>query len=139
MTHSSEEHLGASGLEPQAATARILPFQRPPTVLQRAIQMRAQELLERERERERERAKPAPLRWAVIFVLALLPVTAVVLGVDAFVRIFHRINAAYMDAPPAAEQPDATTVVESTTQQLGVVMLQPIPEESAQDTDRARQ
>jgi hypothetical protein len=128
MTQSSEERLGGdSGLDPKPESARILPFQRPPTDLQRAVQIHAQEMLERERERGRTR--PAPLRWTIIFVLALLPVVAVFTGVDAFVRAFHKINDKYSKMPvPAAQSEPAPA--DSITQEPGVVILQPLPAES---------
>lgn len=138
MNHSSDERVGTSGPEPQNATARIIPFERPPTALQRAIQMRAPETLERERARQQSR--PAPLRSVVICVLALVPVTAVILGADAFVRVFHRVTSMYLDdSTTPSESPDAgTAVVESTTP--GVVMLQRIPEEMpGPEAERARQ
>lgn len=133
MIHSSEERLAASGPEPNATSARILPFQRPPTDLQRAIQMRAQETLERERERERDRSRPAPVRWAVMCVLALVPVSIVVTGVDALVRAFHHINAVYSNMP-APTQPTQSTepanAADASPQEPGVVMLQPFPAEN---------
>lgn len=141
MSHSSEERLGESGPEPKQAGARILPFQRPPNDLQRAVQMRAQETLERER--ERQRTKPAPVRWAVIFVLALLPVLAVVAGVDAFVRAFHHINDKYSKMPVPAAQSEATpgqTIEQTTTQEPGVVILQPLaPESETHEANPARE
>lgn len=131
MIHSSEERLGDSGLEPKTDSARILPFQRPPTDLQRAIQMRAQEMLELERERERERSRPAPVRWAVMCVLALVPVAIVVTGVDAFVRAFHHINDTYSKMPVPTRQTDSAASAEAPVQQEpGIVMLQPLPAEN---------
>jgi hypothetical protein len=138
MTHSSEERLGDSGHEPKSSSARILPFQRPPTDLQREIQKRAQETLERERERERDRSRPAPLRWAIIFVLALVPVGVVVTGVDAFVRAFHHINDTYSKMPAPNAQPEPAAPAETPAQEPGVVMLQPVPEEAQNEPQRDR-
>lgn len=130
MTYSSEERLDDTGSEPKSTGARILPFQRPPTDLQREIQKRAQETMERERERERDRSRPAPLRWAIIFVLALIPVGLVVTGIDAFVRAFHRINDTYSKMPAPAAQTEAAPTTEALQQEPGIVMLQPLPEEN---------
>lgn len=127
MSHSSEDRLHESSSEAKQTSARILPFQRPPTDLQRAVQARAQETMERERERERERTKPAPLRWAIIFVLALVPVLGIVLGVDAFVRAFHVINDKYSKMPvPQAQSEEAPL----TSSEPGVVLLQPLSEDN---------
>ncbi len=135
MSHSSEDRLGDLGPESKQTSARILPFQRPPTDLQRAVQMRAQEALEIER--ERARTKPAPLRWAIIFVLALVPVLAVVAGLDAFVRVFHHINDTYSKMPVPAAEPQTSTEELPAAPQPGVVILQPLPDES--ETPPARE
>lgn len=127
MTHSSEERLDDSSAEPKSDSARILPFQRPPTDLQRAIQMRAQEAIDRDLERDRERSRRAPVRRSIMFVLALIPVAVVVSGVDAFVRVFHHINDTYSKMP-APEQPAAVSA-ETPTQEPGVVMLQPFEDD----------
>lgn len=75
MTQQSEERLPDSA--PAAAhtsnSARILQFERPQSDLQRAIQVRAQEALDLDRDRDREVKKPHPVRWIIIFVIALIP------------------------------------------------------------------
>ena len=48
MTQPSEERFPESADQPKTS-ARILPFERPPSDLQKAIQARAQEALERDR------------------------------------------------------------------------------------------
>ncbi len=128
MTHSSEERLDDSSAEPKSDSARILPFQRPPTDLQRAIQMRAQEAIDRDHERDRERSRRAPVRRSIMFVLALIPVAVVVSGVDAFVRVFHHINDTYSKMPAPSEQ-RAAVPAETPTQEPGVVMLQPFEDD----------
>jgi hypothetical protein len=127
MTHSSEERLDDPGAESKSASARILPFQRPPTDLQRAVQMRAQEAIDRDLERDRERSQRAPVRRSIMLVLALIPVAVVVSGIDAFVRVFHHINDTYSKMPAPSEQP--AVPAEITTQEPGVVMLQPYVED----------
>jgi hypothetical protein len=128
MNQPFEDPLRDPAAPVSSNTARILPFERPPTDLQRAVQSRAQEAIERER--ERSRTKPAPLRWAVIFLLALVPVVLIFAGVDAFVRAFHRINETYSNMPaPAPEITEQTPAEPEVIQQeTGVVMLQPMNE-----------
>lgn len=127
MTQPSEHRFPESVDQPKTS-ARILPFERPPTDLQKAIQARAQEALERDR--ERAKTKPAPLRWAIIFVLALVPVLLLVMGIDAFVRAFHKINDTYSKMPmPAAVQTPAPEAPRQ--QQPGVVILESVPPEAA--------
>jgi predicted nucleic acid-binding Zn ribbon protein len=124
MSQPSEERLGDTPAESKPTSARILPFERPPNDLQRAVQIRAQEALERERERGRTR--PAPLRWAIIFVLALVPVVLIFAAVDGFVRAFQRMNDTYSKMPAPAPQSAETPDTSATQQQPGVVILKPL-------------
>jgi len=123
MTQHSEERLPETEGAPSVrAGARILPFERPQSELQRAIQQRAQEALDLDREREREKRRPQPLKWLAIFTLASIPVLLTISAVDGFVRVFHKIVATYSSAPaPAPEQQDAPG---DTQSQPGVVMLE---------------
>lgn len=128
MTQPSEERFPESADQPKKS-ARILPFERPPSDLQKAIQARAQEALERDR--ERAKTKPAPLRWAIMFLLALVPVVLLVLGIDAFVRAFHKINDTYSKMPmPAAPEAQAPASEPPQQQQPGVVILESLPQET---------
>jgi hypothetical protein len=129
MSQPSEERLGDAPAENKPTSARILPFERPPNDLQRAVQIRAQEALERERERGRTR--PAPLRWAIMFVLALVPVVLIFAAVDGFVRAFQRMNDTYskMPVPASTEPATADDGSSNATQEPGVVILKPIQEE----------
>lgn len=131
MTQPSEERFHESADQPKTS-ARILPFERPPSDLQRAIQARAQEALERDR--ERAKTKPAPLRWTIMFLLALVPVVLLVLGIDAFVRVFHKINDHYSKLPiPAAQEAQAPA--EGPRQQRpGVVILESLPQQTTAPT-----
>lgn len=124
MTQHSEERLPETeGAASVNAGARILPFERPPSDLQRAIQQRAQEALDVDRERDREKRRPKPLKWLAIFALACIPVLLTVTAVDGFVRVFHKIVATYSEAPPTQEQQAAPSEPEAASQP-GVVMLQ---------------
>lgn len=129
MTQHSEECLPEAGSPAGDGTptgARILPFERPQSDLQRAIQLRAQERLDRERERNREERRPQPLKWAIVFAIALIPVILIFGAVDGFLRAMQKVNEMNSSAPaatsaqpmPAEEEPPAVS-------QPGVVILQP--------------
>jgi hypothetical protein len=124
MSQHSEERLPDAETNAGApAGARILPFERPQSDLQRAIQERAQEALDRDRDRQRPR--PQPLKWLAIFALACIPVLLTFAAVDGFLRVFYRINETYKSAPsPAAQQPAGEPEAVPASSEPGVVMLQ---------------
>jgi hypothetical protein len=123
MTQHSEERLPeAEGAPSVRPGARILPFERPQSDLQRAIQQRAQEALDRDAELEREKRRPQPLKWITIFALACIPVLLTVGAVDGFLRVFHKVAAMYSSAPPA--QPDAAPAQTESNSRPGIVMLE---------------
>ena len=125
MTQHSEERLPETEGAPSGRTgARILPFERPQSELQRAIQQRAQDALDRDAELEREKRRPQPLKWLTIFALACIPVLGTVVAVDGFLRVFHKVAAIYSEEPPAKEQPQAAPSDEPSPSQPGVVMLE---------------
>jgi hypothetical protein len=136
MSQHSEERLPDAETPAAApAGARILPFERPQSDLQRAIQERAQEALDRDR--DRQRPKPQPLKWLVIFAMACIPVLLTFAAVDGFLRVFYRINETYNSAPaPAAQQPADESEAVPTSSEPGVVLLQPY---GAQDPGPAAQ
>jgi hypothetical protein len=124
MTQHSEERLSETEGAPSVRTgARILPFERPQSELQRAIQQRAQETIDLNRERDREKRRPQPLKWAAIFALACIPVALTLGAVDGFLRVFHQVTATFtsMPAPQAQEQQGPTEDVQTTP---GIVMLE---------------
>lgn len=142
MTQQSEERLPDSA--PAAAhtsnSARILQFERPQSDLQRAIQVRAQEALDLDRDRDREVKKPHPVRWIIIFVIALIPVVLIFGAVDGFLRAFYRVNESYKSAPaPAATAAQPEPEVEPQVSQPGVVLLQPYDASSKTDTQQPAQ
>lgn len=126
MTQHSEERLPETEGAPSArAGARILPFERPQSELQRAIQQRAQETIDLNLERDREKRRPQPLKWLAIFALACVPVLLTIGAIDAFVRVFHKITAAYSSAPPPAPAAQEQQAERSETQSTpGIVMLE---------------
>ena len=125
MTQHSEERLreteGAPSVRPGA---RILPFERPQSELQRAIQQRAQETLDLDRERDRETRRPQPLKWITIFALASIPVLLTLGAVDGFLRVFHKVMETYSSAPPPPQQQEAAPAETESTSQPGIVMLE---------------
>ena len=135
MSQQSEDRLEDSAPAPSVSpSARILPFERPQSELQRAVQLRAQEAMEIERDREREAKKPAPLKWLVIFAIALIPVVLIFGAVDGFLRAFYRVNEIYKSAP--APTPPSQS---ETASQPGVVILQPYSEAPPAQRDEAPQ
>jgi hypothetical protein len=125
MTQLSEERLPETEGAPSGRTgARILPFERPQSELQRAIQQRAQDALDRDAELEREKRRPQPLKWLTIFALACVPVLLTIVAVDGFLRVFHKVAAIYSaESPPPAQQ-QAAPSDEPSPSQPGVVMLE---------------
>jgi hypothetical protein len=120
MTQHSEERLPEmEDAQSVRAGARILPFERPQSELQRAIQQRAQEALDRDAELDREKRRPQPVKWLTIFALACIPVLLTIVAVDGFLRVFHKVADMY-SSPPQQAQP-AETESNSTP---GIVMLQ---------------
>lgn len=124
MSQQSEERVpeSAGAGRESARSAQILPFERPRSELQRAIQLRAHETLERERERDREDRRPKPLKWLTILLLASIPVILTLGAVDGFLRVMQRALATYGSMPAASQPADP----EPSTQP-GVVMLQTYP------------
>jgi hypothetical protein len=122
MTQHSEERLPETEGEPSVRTgARILPFERPQSELQRAIQQRAQDALDRDRELDRENRRPQPLKWLTIFALACIPVLLTIGAVDGFLRVFHKVAAIYAASSPANEQQAPPNDSQS---EPGIVMLE---------------
>lgn len=126
MTQHSEERLPETeGASSARNGARILAFERPQSDLQRAIQQRAQDALDRDAELDREKRRPQPLKWLTIFALACIPVLMTVVAVDGFVRVFHKVAAMYSTEEPAKDQAKDQSAPPSDGQsQPGVVMLE---------------
>jgi hypothetical protein len=125
MTQHSEERLPETEGAPSGRPgARILPFERPQSELQRAIQQRAQDALDRDAELEREKRRPQPLKWLTIFALACIPVLLTVVAVDGFLRVFHKVAAMYSAESPAPAQQQAPVSDEPSQSQPGIVMLE---------------
>lgn len=143
MSQQSEECLPEStATDSDGQGARILHMKSTHYDLQRAIQQRAQESVEREASLDREKRRPKPLKWLIISAIACLPIVLTLVMVDGFLRAFHR----YLDVTTTqqAEQAerDAQAPVETTFQssEPGVVLLQPltIPESAPAEQDASK-
>ncbi|HEY4367550.1 MAG TPA: hypothetical protein VGN07_10005 [Steroidobacteraceae bacterium] len=108
-------------------TARVLPFERPQSEVQRAVQQRAQEAMELSR--ARSKFQVTPVRWLVIFVIAAIPALLTSAAMDAILRGMHLLDAMYdkQDAERAAKAPPVE-IQEPEVQEPGVVMLRPLAE-----------
>jgi hypothetical protein len=141
MSQQSEERAPESTpTNDDAQGARILHMKSTHYDLQRAIQQRAQESVEREAALDREERRPKPLKWAIIFVIACLPIAATLFMVDGFLRVFHRYLSTVSHQEQEQAQSQATEGdAQAPSNQPGVVMLQPLnPQEPAPAQDAAK-
>jgi hypothetical protein len=142
MSQQSEERVPestpATGDGPPGA--RILHMKSTHYDLQRAIQQRAQESVEREAQLDREERRPKPLKWLIIFAIACVPIALTLFMVDGFLRAFHQYlytttQQQQQQQQQQAEQAEADAQLPADTNlqgQPGVVMLQPLnPQETA--------
>ena len=111
------------------AGALILPFERPQSELQRAIQERAQHALDRDAELDREQRRPQPLKWLAIFALACIPVLLTFVAVDGFLRVFHKVAAMYSSEP--TQQEAAPPAATESSSRPGIVILESYDASSA--------
>jgi hypothetical protein len=128
MSQYSEERAAAPSQQNPASaqSAQIIPFERPQSDLQKAVQQRAQEAMDLDRARA---GKPNPLRWLIVFALATIPVILLLGAVDGFLRAYYRVNqmiSEQVNAQPAPPPPEAPTQTEP-----GVVILQSMPDTQA--------
>lgn len=135
MSQQSEERLpesAASDANP-LPTAQILQL-KTRSDLQRAIQQRAQESVERERDLDQEERRPKPLKWLIITAIAAIPVLLTLTAVDGFLRAFHRYLDVAVSSQPQPSELAPEAVLQSS--EPGVVMLQPmtVPEVPVQAT-----
>jgi hypothetical protein len=133
MNQQSEERLAESAQSESnsASSARILHMKARQYDLQKAIQQRAQESVDREAAMDHEERRPKPLKWLVIMAIAAIPAVLTLTAVDGFLRVFHK----YLDvATASAEQQQreadeaaaaAAEAAAPVQTQPGVVMLQP--------------
>jgi hypothetical protein len=142
MSQQSEERVPESTSDSEGA--RILHLKSTHYDLQRAIQQRAQESVEREAQLDREERRPKPLKWLIIFVIACLPIAATLFMVDGFLRVFHGYlgTVSKQQQEQAAKQAETDAWVQSDTtgqpSQPGVVMLQPLSPQAPAEQDASK-
>jgi hypothetical protein len=149
MSQQSEECLSESGPAEQNDShgARILHMKGRQFDLQKAIQQRAQESVEREAALDQERRRPKPLKWAIALAIAAIPIALTLTAVDSFLRVFHKyLDVTVQTANQRAEEEAAAAAAEAeaaearapvTSNEPGVVMLSPLlvpTEQGAQST-----
>jgi hypothetical protein len=120
MSQHSEERVSDQDA-PTNATARVIPFERPQSELQKAVQQRAQEAIERERDRASR--KPPAWRRALVLVLAAVPVVLTFGAALGFVSALRQFNSTVFDSAksaPAQSVPGAN----APATEPDVVMLQ---------------
>lgn len=126
MSQSSEERVPQTTDSPPGA--RIIPFERPQSELQRAVQQRAQARIEA----EAIKPKASPTRRIVTFAVALIPVAIIFSGFLVAVHAVRIITSLYAKPASQTAAPVAETPAEP---QPGVVMLVPdkavVPDEPA--------
>jgi hypothetical protein len=133
MSHSSEERVSDSAVS--ANSARVVPFQRPQSELQRAVQERAQESMARERDRASQR--PPPWRRVLLLVLAAVPVALTFGAALAFVGALRQFNSAVFNSTASSPAPTETSQAPTSTPSTSdVVMLQPFATPPAPPKDR---
>lgn len=125
MSQQSEERLPESAAADANSlpTAQILQL-KTRSDLQRAIQLRAQESVERERDLDQEARRPKPVKWLIIAAIAAIPAVLTLVAVDGFLRAFHRYLDVAVSSQPQQPSEPAETVLQSSDP--GVVMVQPI-------------
>lgn len=125
MSQQSEERLPESAATDANSlpTAQILQL-KTRSDLQRAIQLRAQESVERERDLDQEARRPKPVKWLIIAAIAAIPAVLTLVAVDGFLRAFHRYLDVAVSSQPQQPSEPAETVLQSSDP--GVVMVQPI-------------
>lgn len=138
MSQQSEERLpeSASAESNAANGARILHLKARQFDLQKAIQQRAQESVEREAALDHEQRRPKPLKWAIALLIAAIPMVLTLTAVDSFLRVFHKYldvtvettkkQQAEADAAAAAAAAAAEAEAPVTSSDPGVVMLSPL-------------
>jgi len=138
MSQQSEELLSESALAEQngAPSARILHMKGRHYDLQKAIQQRAQESVEREAELDHEQRRPKPVKWAIALIIAAIPIFLTLTAVDSFLRVFHKyMGTVSAQAQQQQEQAEAEAAAAAAAAEAaaplisnepGVILLQPL-------------
>lgn len=117
MSQQPEERLSDEPAAPQKA--RVIPFEKPPSDLQRAVQIRAQERIDA----ESIKPKRSPVRSILALAVAAVPVLLIFSGFFVAVQAVRLITSLY--ATPAQVQAPAPEEPEVQPPQPGVVILVP--------------
>src|SRR5688500_5264276 len=110
MSQQSEELLPESASADENGTpgARILHLKGRQYALQRAIQQRAQESVDREAALDHEQRRPKPLKWGIALLIAAIPIGMTLIAVDSFLRVFHKyLDVTVETANKQAEEQEA--------------------------------
>jgi hypothetical protein len=134
MSQQSEERVAESGQSEtdQQRSARILHLKSRQSELQRAIQQRAQESVEREAALDKEARRPKPLKWLVVMSIAAIPAILTLTAVDGFLKVFHKyLGVAAAQVEQQQREAEAAEAAAAPIQnEPGVVMLQALPEDA---------
>lgn len=131
MSQHSEERVPEE-LASSSSKAQVLAFERPQSELQKAVQQRAQETIDRERARAAQQ-RPAVWRRALVLALAAIPVIITFGAAIGFVGALRQFNTAVMNSgPPSGGQQasplatnEASASSPAASSEPGVVLLQP--------------
>jgi len=130
MSQHSEERV-SDQIVPLASTARVIPFERPQSELQKAVQQRAQEAIDRERDRASQKA-PA---WRRVLVLALaaIPVVVTFGAAVGFVGALRQFNTTVFEGSKSTQAPAQQPAAAASTEP-DVVLLQSYDKAPAQNS-----
>ena len=120
MSQQSEERV-SDQVASTNVTARVIPFERPQSELQKAVQQRAQEAIDRERDRANQ--KPPAWRRALVLVLAAVPVVLTFGAAIGFVSALRQFNTAVFDNEKATA-PQSVKGANAGPSEPDVVILQ---------------
>lgn len=110
---------------PEPPKAQVLPFERPQSELQKAVQQRAQETIDRERDRAALQ-RPAPWRRVLTLALAAIPVFLTFGAAVGFVGALRQFHSTVFSSPsPAPASANGAQQPPVTSSDPDVVILQP--------------
>ena len=121
MSQHSEERASDPAVA-SANKARVIPFERPQSELQKAVQQRAQEAIDRERDRANQ--KPPAWRRALVLVLAAVPVVLTFGAAIGFVSALRQFNSAVFDHEKSSPPPQSAQGATTRPSEPDVVILQ---------------
>lgn len=123
MSQQPDDFLTAP-LERYSRSAPVPPAVRPLSDTQKAVLLHAQESMELSRQRSNKKTPMS--RWIMGLAVAMLPVLAMVSGLDGFLRVLQHFNEMYATTPDQRPEPVAVPMQEPTQTEPGVVLLRPV-------------